>query len=370
MKETIKTTATICIVLGILVFWVAQTFAEPPALARLSGAEKERVLKLIDGAKKEGELVAYSGNWRPDVQAMMLPKFYEEYGLSESDLKIKILSTRTGAIVTKVTQELRAKIYKTDIVHIAALGWVQDLVKRGELMAYESPEYKYFAPIANDPSKGPAHPPYFISHMFQSYTLSYNPKFLKGKIEHWKDVLKPEYKGKIVCGDLPKSYSYTDAYIALRKVLSKDYWKQLGAMKPHLIASTSSKVNKLISGEFAIDVFASGGTTYRANKKGAGIVLVFPPEGWPAIGWPAFILAHAPHPNAAKLLIDFVHSKAGAQIVQKTGFMTGRKGIKPIDPVYPRPIYDMKGFVEMDWRKVSNEDREQAVEQFKKYFGL
>ena len=40
--------------------WVLRSEAEPPALARLSGAEKERVAKLIEGAKKEGKLVGYS----------------------------------------------------------------------------------------------------------------------------------------------------------------------------------------------------------------------------------------------------------------------------------------------------------------------
>ena len=42
--------------------------AEPPGLAKLSGAEKARVAKMIEGAKKEGELVAYSGPWHPDTQ--------------------------------------------------------------------------------------------------------------------------------------------------------------------------------------------------------------------------------------------------------------------------------------------------------------
>jgi hypothetical protein len=55
-------------------------------------------------------LQGYSSSSRPDVQAKLLPAFLKEYGFSGSDLKIKIISSRTGTIVTKVTEELRAKV--------------------------------------------------------------------------------------------------------------------------------------------------------------------------------------------------------------------------------------------------------------------
>ena len=64
-------------ILGVSAIGEVGRAAEPPALARLTGPEKERVAKLIAGAKKEGELVAYSGSWRPDVQAKMIPFFRE-----------------------------------------------------------------------------------------------------------------------------------------------------------------------------------------------------------------------------------------------------------------------------------------------------
>jgi ABC-type glycerol-3-phosphate transport system substrate-binding protein len=86
-------------------------------------------MKLIDAAKKEGEIVAYSASWRPDIQAKMIPEFLKEYGLSNSDLKVKIVSTRTGAVVTKITEELRAKVYKTDIVNTAPT-FVDGLIER------------------------------------------------------------------------------------------------------------------------------------------------------------------------------------------------------------------------------------------------
>ena len=43
--------------------------AEPPAPAKLSGAGKERVGKLIEGAKKEGQLTDVAAGFHMEVQA-------------------------------------------------------------------------------------------------------------------------------------------------------------------------------------------------------------------------------------------------------------------------------------------------------------
>ena len=232
------------VVLGICGLWAfnSANAADPPALAKLTGAEKERVAKLIAGAKKEKELIAYSANWRPDVQEMILPVFRKEYGLSESDLKINVLSIRTGAVVTKVTEELRAKVYKTDIVNTAPASWFNELIGHGEIMAYNCPEYKYFSPLMADPKVGEANPPYFISSEIYPVGLTYNPKLIKGEIAHWKDVLKPEYKGKIIITDPSNSFSMTEAYLAIRKVVGRSYFEELGKMKPFILLSQSDLV--------------------------------------------------------------------------------------------------------------------------------
>ena len=61
MLEKIRKSAlVILLVLVSCSFWLLASAAEPPALAKLSGAEKARVAKLIEGAKKEGKLVGYS----------------------------------------------------------------------------------------------------------------------------------------------------------------------------------------------------------------------------------------------------------------------------------------------------------------------
>jgi len=361
-----------CILIGLSVLaisgpWLGRSATvEPPVLARLSGAEKERVAELIAGAKKEGELVGFSSNWRPDVQARMIPQFREMYGLSESDLKIKIVSTRTSAVVTKITEELRAKVYKTDFAQTAPAFWFDDLIANKELMAYNCPEYRHFSPLVADPKVAPANPPYYISAHLSCWGIVYNPKYVKRKILHWKDVLQSEYRSKFCMPDVSRSFSSVEAYIAIRSVVGRDFFDEIGKLRPIFDASQTDAINKVVSGEYPIAVIASQETGFRANEKGAGLKLVLPSEGWAMIGYPMAILAHAPHPNAAKLFMDYVHGEPCQDLfLNFGGTAVGRLGIKAKHE-YPKPIYELQGAIKMDWRKVTKKDRDEAREEFRK----
>ncbi len=340
--------------------------AEPPALTRLSGAEKERVAQLIAGAKKEGELIGYSSSFRPDTQEMMIPKFLEDYGLSASTFKVKIVSTRTGAVTTKITEELRAKVYKTDLAAGGLIEFFNDLIKRGEIMAYDSPEYKHFHPMSIDPAVGPTNPPYYVSEVFSSRGIIYNPKYIKEEILHWKDILRPQFKGKISFADVSRSFSNAESYLAIRKVVGPDYLKEMAKLDPFVLVSASDLVNKCITGEYPIVANQSHATAFRANLKGASLKLILPPEGWALVGQPTVILTHARHPNAAKLWMDFIHSEVGQRILLDNGYIVGRLGIKSKYPDYPKPIYDLKGYIKMDWRKITTKEREDVREEFRR----
>jgi iron(III) transport system substrate-binding protein len=362
--RTCKGLLYIFVIFVICSIW-ASAKAEPPALARLKGAEKERVAKLIEGAKKEKELTGYSNILRPELQASQIPAFRKEYGLSEADLQVKIISTRSAAVISKVEEELQAKVYKTDLIQNGTIGWFNDLAGKGELMAYDSPEYKQFHPLATDPKIAPANPPYFIGTFFGPFGICYNYKLIKGEIKSWKDVLRPEYKGKIALADVSKSMSYVDAYLALLNVVGKSFFEELAKQNPFLLVSASDLINKCVAGEFPIVVMTEAGHPGRAIAKGGDLKLVFPPEGFANLGYPMAILARAPHPNAAKLFMDFMHSKVGQEIVFKDFQPVGKLGIKSTSE-YPKPIYEMKGVIEMDWRKITAQDRLKAQEEFGK----
>jgi hypothetical protein len=65
--------------------------------------------------------------------------------------------------------------------------------------------------------------------------------------------------------------------------------------------------------------------------------------------------------------MDFIHGKACQdQFLNFGGDVVGRSGLKSKYAGFPQPIYDLKGMIEMDWRKVTDNDRNEAREEFRK----
>src|SRR5688500_19007136 len=117
----------------------AQT-VEPPGLAAITdAAEKARVKKLIDGARSEGALSWIGVQIEPGHAEPILAEFKRYYGLD--NLRGEYTYSGTGEIVTRVEQLLRAKRNTFDIIWTASPSWYKDLLKRGEIMRYESPHY-------------------------------------------------------------------------------------------------------------------------------------------------------------------------------------------------------------------------------------
>jgi iron(III) transport system substrate-binding protein len=81
-----------------------------------------------------------------------------------------------------------------------------------------------------------------------------------------------------------------------------------------------------------------------------------------------FILKKAPHPNAAKLWVDFILSERGQQILVKgEALISGRSGFKSPLPDYA-PSIDTLKLIKVDWPGLSTEKlkavRQEWVEIF------
>jgi iron(III) transport system substrate-binding protein len=77
-----------------------------------------------------------------------------------------------------------------------------------------------------------------------------------------------------------------------------------------------------------------------------------------------FILAKAPHPNAAKLWIDFILSEEGQQLMVKgEALMSGRSGFKSPLPEYA-PAIDSLKLMKMDWKGLSTEQLKKVRERW------
>lgn len=336
---------------------------EAPALAAIKdAAQKARVQSLIEAARKEGGLSWIGVQIEPGHANPIIAEFKKYYGLD--DLSGEYTYAGTGEIVTRVEQLLRAKRREFDIVWTASWSWYQDLLKRGEIMKYESPYYaEYTLSDKNDMSeKG-----YWASDAY-TFAPIYNPDTLeKAGIKDfnptsWNDFVDSRLQGRLSMIDVLVSTSAAPLLSGIVKTMGDDWLKKLGDLKPALHIKAAQGREWVGSGEFAATLLNSPKDQLSLVQRNIKTKQVFPKEGVVLIPFAPIILESAPHPAAAKLFIDFVRSAYGAQKVMDAGALLffGRPGVKSKYPDILPTMEDVK-VIKFDW------DTEGSIAAVKKF---
>jgi ABC-type Fe3+ transport system substrate-binding protein len=340
---------------------------EPPALAAAKGAEKERLKTLIEQAKKEGAISYIDGLITPNAHDALSAAFKKHYGLPDS-FKVGNTYAAPVGIITRLGQEMRADRITFDVGAVASPAWVQGRLAEGKIAKYDSPEYANYKKSldAQMGLKGS-----FLLNAAYTFAPTWNSETTKFTGTSWKDMMKiPDLvpAGRYSSSDCGISDSTLLTYIGLRRnVLSVDDYKKLGAGKPVYTYKSEQTLSRLISGE---DLFALYGLTshiQKFNKRGAKLKHLEPKEGYVLLPQVMFLVANSPHPAAGKLWFDFVLSQEGQDIFVKNEFIiSGRSGFK--SPVADVPAIDDIKTVHMDWLKLTENDLQNARDEWSTMF--
>ncbi|MEK6710813.1 MAG: extracellular solute-binding protein [Nitrospinota bacterium] len=343
--------------------------AEPPALQGLSGAAKERVAKLIEGAKKEGEVVVISNVFRPEPAQQIFEEFKKHYGLP--DAKLSFTAKSSGAVIAAVKTDITSGRDTYDVVQVGSAVFFQDLHKGNALMKYDSPHYASYIPEVTGKAPGAvAKEGYYISGMSIVAGIVWNTKYVKKDIKTWEDILDPAYKGKIVITDVLQSATIISIYGGMRKVMPRSYFEQLAKQEPIFVVRSNTMLRQLASGEKWIAALMSTATGFQHEGKDAPVKAVVPPGGTVLLGYPFGILAKAPHPNMARLFIDYIHGPGHPQFIELQGYASGMKGLK-VSPKIREfvPAIETLKVIPMDWERIGQKEIDAWRKEFREIFG-
>ena len=348
--------------------------AEAPILKELKGAEKARVAKLIEGARKEGNF-SWATNLAPVKAAKAMEKAFKKlYGLPK--VKFRFANRRSGTLIKRFEQEIKADKLSVDVVVLAAASWLHSMKRRGHLMKYVSPEDKHYdlAEKANMNGGG-----YWVSDG-QINTMAVN-RDLAGnvKLTSWYDLLKPEFKGKVLVGDARPSETYTLWYKGLRERLPKSYFQKLSAAGAGVMARGSAQRRSLMAGEYWLGTTIMARHNWIAKKAGVNMDPIYPKEGVVALPIGSVIMAKAKNPNMAKLFVDYWRSVRGHHMLLNYNPLNSGRPLPPHkdekinklilakDGIAP-PI-DKINVIPTDWSKVTPADVKKWKAEFIEVFG-
>jgi len=275
--------------------------------------------KLVEAAKKEGELVYYT-TMTLDQSKVVTDRFEKKYGI-----KATLFRTGGGPLLNKIFTEARGGRYDWDVV-VGRGEMALPLIERKLVASYLSPETKMIEEQLVD-KQG-----YWTAYYVNSYVLGWNTKLVKKQDvpKTYEELLNPRWKGGQISLD-------TEAYgmmEGLKRVWGREkginYFKRLAALDPVLKRGNTERVQLVVAGEYPL-IIAYNQTLQRMNSRGA-------PVDWlplePSVTQvnPIMLAAKAPHPNAARLFYDFVLSKEGQEMLRGFQRIPVRKDVEPDPP--------------------------------------
>jgi iron(III) transport system substrate-binding protein len=262
----------------------------------LSAEVKER-------AEAEGKLMFYA-TFRAEDSKMLTDGFKQLY----PKIDATFYRTTDAALMERILSESRAGQNLWDVV-VTTSFYGHNLKKRGLLASYDSPERKYFREGYKDPEA-------MWTSTYTNYAaFGYNTRNVsKASVpKSFVDLLKPEWKGQIGMDSRP--YEWFGTMI-----------KAMGDEKGISFMRELAKQAQLRSGRNLLAQFVAAGEFKGALTAYSQTFEVLKPAGAP-VDWvylnpvfanihPTGVSAKAPHPNAAKLFMDFVLSKRGQEIIR------------------------------------------------------
>jgi iron(III) transport system substrate-binding protein len=165
------------------------------------------------------------------------------------------------------------------------------------------------------------------------YSIMYNKKLVSEaeKPKAWKDVLDAKWKGKVAYADASKSGSSYTLLITWLTIYGKNEtgWKFVEDLLRQCVVLPKSSMTYqgVANGEYPIGLtFEQAAFDYL--KGGAPIGLIYPSEGTAITLDGSAVIKNAPHPNAAKLFLDWTVSKEMQQLmVERFGRRSVRKDV-------------------------------------------
>ena len=289
---------------------------------------------VYEAAKKEGTVVFYST--LPQALAEAIGKKFSDI----TGIKAEVTRVGSGATVDRVERELQGGLKVTDVVEQGMMAAFIDWKKRGILEPYRPKTASNVDTRHLDPDK--AFNAFYVNMQF----IAYNPKFITAAEapKSWKDLYDVKWKGKMSLAHPKYSSVMVDWVFWQNKLFGPDYLKKLQAVEPMIFKTAVEGLPSLISGERPLQGSSYSDSAWEAKLKGQPIEFVYPEEGVTVANDYTGILKAAPHPNAAKVFVDYLFSTVNGQDLADQNIYTTIPGVKYKDPDF-KPLTQLKTLV-------------------------
>ncbi|MBM2805716.1 MAG: Extracellular solute-binding protein [Deltaproteobacteria bacterium] len=283
-----------------------------------AGAEHD---KLIEGAKKEGRLVLYTG-METEEAGIFTKEFTKKYPFVKTD----VFRSAGEKVQARFIVEHRANTHLADVFQTSIVQ-VYQLKNLGMLAKYISEEATAFPEGFRDPLG------HWTTFYQIPYVIGYNTRQVAAKDVpgSYEDLLHPKWKGLISLETEEYQWFYQVLQIMGRDK-GLEFMKKFAAQNLQMRKGHTLLAQLVAAGESAIATVVYSNRVERMKATGA-------PIEWVRFKGPTITVINAisipdkaPHPNAARLFVNFALSKEGQGLLRAQRRVPGRPDVSPDPP--------------------------------------
>ena len=285
---------------------------------------------LVAAAKKEGELTVYTAALGQPSHKNVAKAFEKQYGIS-----VRFLEARASEIRERIRTEQAAGRYLADVSH--------DGSTTSSLQVQEG----VFAPYGNLPNVSRLRAPftateYRIPVSAIAYSILVNSRLVSpaNAPKSWADLTDPKWKGKILSDDMRALGGGGVMFQVLNDKLGIDFHRKLAQNQPVFTRDVRASEQRVARGEYPIWIPLSSNDLL--DLSGLPVSIVLPSEGLPYIAYEVALLKNAPHPNAARLFMNYFLGAQAQALCAEVGLITATNvTLPPTAPAETRVLRDV-----------------------------
>jgi iron(III) transport system substrate-binding protein len=273
-----------------------------PAIARGETAALEA------GARQEGTLTWYVAQVDSETAEVMGRAFTAQY----PGVKVAVIRTTGQVAYERLLQDLRNNAPQCDVLSTTDISHMPALMKRQALANYTPDNAAALAPAFQGLGQDGWWYPNHSTLMLMIRNTEKVPD--RQGPAAWTDLLDPRWKGRAAFGH-PAFSGYVGVWtVAIRRLYGWQYFDKLAKNNPRIGRSGNDPITLLNAQECLVGLGPLA-TTLLSASKGNPIAPTYPSDGALLAIGPSGVLATAPHPNAARLFMNWLLSKECAQVM-------------------------------------------------------
>jgi|SoiMetStandDraft_2_1073263.scaffolds.fasta_scaffold01988_2 iron(III) transport system substrate-binding protein len=334
-----------------------------PAWAQQKGWETEWN-ETLAAAKKEGKVVVANS---PDpAMRDIFARFQARFGITGEHL-----SAGASRIAGRLRSELQAGINTVDVV-MSGVQTIANVLHREKMLDPLKPALIH--PEVTDPAKWKKGKLWFVDpeeryvlRVYDTITglLHVNTDYVKpGELAKGADLLQPKWRGKISTEDPTSAGSGSNTAARIYAQMGEEFVKRLYVdQKPVITRERRQLTDWLARGTYPISFGAHSSDVEKMNKEGFPLKEIHGfsdmPPALTGSPWMLGLLTKAPHPNAARIFLNWIVSKEALEIYARAeGRATLRKDVDesyiPAEQI-PKPGVNYFDTFDWDWTVTGKE---------------